>query len=100
MRRLSIRQIEQHFIDITPAPSFRRIVALDDRMFGGVKMPGRVFVGRIVTAADVAARAADPQMQPLTAALQAFLATERARGDSANGVQMRAMFRHGGSPAG
>src|SRR3977135_1289220 len=84
MRRLSVRQIEQHFIDITPAPSFRRIIALDDRMFGGVKMPGRVFVGRIVTAADVTAGAADPQMQPHAAALQTFLATERARRDAAD----------------
>jgi hypothetical protein len=34
-----------------------------------------VFVGGIVAAADMAARAADPQMQPFAAALQAFLAT-------------------------
>ena len=84
MRGLSVRQIEQHFIDIAPAPTLRRIVALDDRMPCGVEMPGRVRVGRIVAAADVSAGAADPQVQPLAADLQAFLATERARRDVAD----------------
>src|SRR5450432_2944975 len=57
MRRHPVRQIEQHFIDIAPAPPLRRIIALDDRMLGGVKMFGRVFVRRVVTAADVTAGA-------------------------------------------
>src|SRR5260370_18823960 len=76
MRRLSVRKIEQHFIDIAPAPAFRRIVALDDRMLGGVEVLGRVLVGGIVATADVTAAAADPQMQPLAAALEAFLPTK------------------------
>ena len=84
MRGLAVRQIEQHFVDIAPAPAFRRIVALDDRMAGGVEMLGGVRVGRIVAAADVAAGAADPQMQPRAADLQAFLAAERARRDVAD----------------
>src|SRR5260370_33440454 len=88
----SVRQIEQDFIDKTPAPSFRRIVALDDRMLGGVEMLGRVPVGRIVAAADVAARAADPQMQPLAATLEAFLAAERARRHAANASDVGAAF--------
>src|ERR1700730_4980137 len=79
VRGLAVRQIEQHFIDITPAPAFRRIITLDDRVSGGVEMFGCVLFGRIVAAADVAATAADPQMQPLAAALQALLAAERAR---------------------
>src|SRR4051794_2927790 len=62
VRCLPVRQVEQHFVDIAPAPSLRRIVALDDRMPGGMKMLGRVLVGRIVAATDVTATAADAQM--------------------------------------
>src|SRR3977135_1119224 len=94
MRRLSVRKIEQDFIDITPAPTFRRIVALDDRMLGGVEVLGGMLVGGIVAAADVTAAAADPQMQPLAAALEAFLATQRARRDIADAGDVSAAFCH------
>src|SRR5229473_594570 len=94
MRRLSVRKIEQDFIDIAPAPAFRRIVALDDRMLGGVEVLGRVLVGGIVAAADMTAAAADPQMQPLAAALEAFLATKRARRDIADAGDVGAAFYH------
>ena len=92
MRRLPFRQIEQDFVHIAPAPSFRRIVAFDDRMSGGVEMLGGMRIGRIVTATDMAAGAADPQMQPLAAALQALLATERARRDIADAGDVGATF--------
>src|SRR5712675_2581110 len=94
MRRLPVRQIEQDFIDIAPAPTFRRIVALDDGMLGGVEVLGRVLVGGIVATADVTATAADPQMQPLAAALEAFLATKRARRDIADAGDLSAAFCH------
>src|ERR1700682_5614867 len=94
MRCLPVRQIEQDFIDITPAPTLRRIIALDDRMSRSVEMFCRVLVGGIVTAADVTAAAADAQMQPLTAALQAFLATKRARRDAADAGDVAAAVCH------
>ena len=47
-------------------------------------MLGRMLVRGIVATADVTAAAADPQMQPLAAALEAFLATKRARRDIAD----------------
>src|SRR6267143_4447328 len=94
MRRLSVRKIEQHFIDIAPAPAFGRIIALDDRMRRGVEVLGRVLVGGIVATADVTAAAADPQMQPLAAALEAFLATKRARRDIADAGDVSAAFCH------
>src|SRR5712671_4844860 len=94
MRRLSVRKIEQDFIDITPAPTFRRIVALDDWMLGGVEVLGGMLVGGIVATADVTATAADPQMQPLAAALEAFLATKRARRDIADAGEVGAAFCH------
>src|SRR5260370_19133219 len=81
MRRLAVRQVEQHFIDIAPAPAFRRIVAFDDWMAGGVEMRRRVLVRGIVAAPDMTAAAADPQMQPSAAALEAFLPTDPPRRD-------------------
>src|SRR3954453_14066518 len=90
----SVRQVEQHFVDIAPAPAFRRIVAFDHRMGGGMEMRGRMLVRRIVAAADMAAGTADPQMQPLAAAFQALLATERAWGDRLNAGDMAAAFGH------
>src|SRR5579871_1643835 len=92
VRRLAVRQVEQHLVDIAPAPAFRRIVALDDGMAGGMKMLGRVLVGGIIATADVAAAAAEPQMQPRAAGLQAFLTAQGARrhglyaGDMAAGL--------------
>jgi len=60
-------------------------------------MRGRVPVRGIVAAADMAARAADPQMEPSAAALQAFLAAERARRDVLDAGDMAAPFgRHWG----
>jgi hypothetical protein len=99
MRRDPVRQIEQHFIDIAPTPPLRRIVALDHRVLGGVKMLGRVLVRRVVTAADVTAGAADPQMQPLAAAFEAFLAAERARRDAADAGDVGAAFCHSVVPS-
>src|SRR5260370_785396 len=58
-------------------------------MLRGMKVFCRVLVGRIIATADVTAAAADPQMQPYAAALQAFLATERARRDVAGAGEQK-----------
>src|ERR1043165_2272988 len=63
-------------------------------MAGRMEMCGRMLVRRIVAAADMAAGAADPQMQPLASAFQAFLATERARRHRLNAGDMAAAFGH------
>ena len=42
MRRLPIRKIEKDFVHVTPAPTFGRIVALNDRVMGDVKVLGSV----------------------------------------------------------
>jgi hypothetical protein len=60
----SIRKVEKNFVYITPAPVFRRIVALDDRVRGGVKMFGRMSVRRVIATADVTAGPANPQVNP------------------------------------
>ena len=94
MRRLPVRKIEQDFVDVTPAPPFRRIIALDNRVTGGVKMLGGVLVGRLVAAAHMAAGAADPQMQPAVTRFQALFAARSARNDVADASDMFAMGCH------
>jgi hypothetical protein len=43
-----VRQVDQRFVAITPSPTFRRIIALDDRMAGRVEVAGRMFAVRLV----------------------------------------------------
>src|SRR5690349_2812028 len=90
LRRGVVAEIDEHFVDIAPAPAFRRIVAFDDRVPGGVEMLRGMLVGRIVATADVTAGAAQPQMHPPASGLQAFFAAERARRYLADGSSMRA----------
>jgi hypothetical protein len=94
MRCLSARKIEHYFFYITPAPPFRWIKGFDDRVPGRVKMFCRVPIWRLVAATDMAAGAADPQMQPGVTRFQAFLTPRRARNDVADRREMFAKYRH------
>src|SRR5262245_55560589 len=89
------RQIKHHFVHITPAPAFGRIIALDDGMLGAVEMLGGVLVlGRVATT-DMAATAAKPQMQPDIVRCQALFATLGAWRHGMDGVEMAAkILRH------
>jgi len=60
------------------SPILRGVVALNKRVAGGVKVLCGVAIERIITASDVAARAAETQRNPDIVALQTFLATQRA----------------------
>src|SRR5690349_599871 len=84
LRRL-IGQVDYLVVDITPAPSLRRIVAFDDRVARRMEMRGGVAMRRIIATADVAAGAAETQVHPGTADLQAFLAPACARRDFLDG---------------
>src|ERR1700730_4204594 len=64
LRRGTSAKIHCNLVDIAPSPAFRRIVALDDRVAGLVKMLGGVTVRRAVAAADMAAGPAEAQMHP------------------------------------
>jgi hypothetical protein len=64
MRCGSARKIEHYFVDVTPAPPFRRIIGFDDRVFCRVKMFCSVSIWRLIATTDMATAAADPQMQP------------------------------------
>ena len=61
---VSAPRVEEHLVDVAPAPAFGRVIALDDRMPGGVEMLGGVACSGIVAAADMAAGPAEPQMHP------------------------------------
>ena len=65
--------LEQQLVRIAPAPVFTRLEAPHDRVFGLVEMLGGVAIGRIVTAADMAAGEAEPKMDPPAAAGEALL---------------------------
>jgi hypothetical protein len=95
--RRPIGKIEHHFFDIAPAPSFGRIVALDDRMVGCMKVLCRVLPRGLIATTDMPARAANSKMKPGVAPLQTFFASQGARNDLANAVQMGACFGHDGS---
>jgi hypothetical protein len=94
MRRLPIRKIEKDFVYVTPAPTFGRIVALHDRVMGGVKVLGSVPVRGLVAATDMAASAANSQVDPACPYLETFLAPARARLDCADAVEVGAGFTH------
>ena len=85
MRRRPLRKIEQHFVDVTPAPAFRRVIGFDDRMPGGAKMPGGVSIGRLIAATDMTTATADTQVQPGIAQFQAFFTAQSARNDVTDG---------------
>jgi hypothetical protein len=86
--------LDHDLIDIAPATIFARLEAPNDRMGGLMKMPRRMFAGRIVATADVPAGETKPQVHPPTARLEAFFtAVGRTRLDGANLPEMRA-FRH------
>src|SRR3569623_685540 len=94
--RRPVGQIDHRLVDIAPAPALGRIIAFDDRVTGRMEMRGRVAVRRIVAAADMAAAAAQPQMDPGAADLQAFLAAARAGRDL---VDRRAVWAVGPASA-
>ena len=87
-------QLDHRIINITIAPAFRRIITLDDGVFGLVIVLGRMSVRRIITAPDVAAGSAEAQMNPTVTRAQAFFATERAGRDIADLIGVLAWVRH------
>jgi hypothetical protein len=89
MRRRPVREIEHHFVDVTPPPSFRWIIGFDDRVPGRAKMLCGVSIWRLIAATDMAAGPADAQMQPGVAQFQAFLTPRSARNDV---TDLREMF--------
>jgi hypothetical protein len=94
LKRGSIRKVRNNFAYVTPTPMLGRIVPLNDRVRGGVKMLGRMPVRRVIATADVTAGPADTQVNPGRADLQTFLAASRTRSDVADRCKMRAGLGH------
>jgi len=65
--RLRAVDLEREIVDVAVPPVLTGLVGLDDRVIRRVKVRGRMPVGRLVTAADVTARFAQPQVDPLSA---------------------------------
>ena len=84
-------EFERKLIEVAPIPVLARFVRPNDRMPGQTEVRSRVPPRRVVTASDMTAFLADPQMHPVPASLgQAVLATPRRRRDIADPVEMRA----------
>ena len=78
-----------YLVDIAPAPiAVAGAKRANDRVAGGVKVRGGVFVLRGVAAPDMAADLADAQFDPGVADRQAVLAAIRAWRDRADLVEM------------
>jgi hypothetical protein len=89
-----VGQIKKDLIHVTPTPPFGRIIALDDRVAGGMEMRGGVAIRRVIATADMAAGSANPQVEPGRAALQTFLAPSRARHDVTDHLKVIACLGH------
>ena len=81
-------EIEHHLVDITPSPTFRWIVALDDGMTGGMEVCRSVAAGRLVAAPNMTTGPTNSKMHPMRTGFQAFLASAGARRDRADALQM------------
>ena len=67
---------------------------LDDGMVRRTEMFGGVLVGRVVAAADVAARSTQPEMNPDVARPEAFFAASSAWCHLSDACQVSAWMRH------
>jgi hypothetical protein len=85
VRRHVIREIQENLIKVAPAPSLRRVIALDDRMARRSKMCCCMLAWRAVAASYVAATAAQAKVYPSAACLETFLASQRARRHNVDG---------------
>ena len=94
LRRRAIRKIEEYFIDKTPTPALRRVVAFNDGMLSGMKMLGGMPPRRLVATPHVSAGSAYPQVHPLLVNLEAFLAAQSARRDGNDSIEMCAFDLH------
>jgi len=94
MRRRPVRKIEHHFVNVTPAPSFRRIIGFDDGVPCCAKMFCSMSIWRLIAATNMAAGTADTQVQPGVAQFQAFFTPQSTRKNIADSRDMFARCGH------
>lgn len=84
-----IRKRYLDLINIAPAPTFGRIISLDDRMARTLEVRAGMAIWRLVAATDMSAFATEPQMHPWAANFEAFLAAPCTRCNVVNLRQVR-----------
>src|SRR3989442_14449661 len=72
-------RLEEQLVDVTPGPVLTRLEGLNDRMVGGVEMPGGVLILRIVTATDMSTGETEAQVHPRITQSQTVLTSIGAR---------------------
>lgn len=71
-----IGKFDDGLVDKAPAPAFGRIVALNYRVAGLLKMLGGMVTDGVIATSDMAAFPAEPEVHPVLSNLQAFLAAQ------------------------
>src|SRR5256885_15139720 len=87
---LKEQPLEPQLVDIAPRPFLAGLDRARDGMVGGAKVRDRMLVGRRVAAADIAALHAHSELRPAAAHLHAVVATQSARLDLADAIDVRA----------
>jgi hypothetical protein len=79
-------------IDVAPHPCFSGLNGSHQRVFGGVKVLGRVLILRRITTADVSAFQTQTQVDPPVAEFHAFSANVCRGGGHADLIEMRTLI--------
>src|SRR2546427_4562936 len=66
-------RLEEQLVDVAPGPVLTRLEGLNDRVVGGVEMPGGVLILRIVTATDMSTGETEAQVHPGITRFQTIL---------------------------
>jgi hypothetical protein len=74
-----IGKFDDGLVDEAPPPTLGRIVALDYRVAGLLKMFGGVVTAGVIATSDMAAFPAEPEVYPALSNLEAFLAAQCTR---------------------
>jgi hypothetical protein len=88
-----------HLVDIAPDPGFSGFDGANQWMLGVMKMFGRMFVFRRITATDMSADEAHSQVDPLISHLRALFADVRCGFADFDLIEVRAFLRHRTSSA-
>src|SRR3954454_12428338 len=94
LKRRCVVDEEDEVVEIAEPPVLTGFVGLDDRMALGGEVSGGVPIWRVVATADVTARHAHPQVDPLAADAQAVLAALAARRDIGDLIEVTTRVGH------
>jgi hypothetical protein len=89
-----VSQVKEHFIHVTPAPAFGRIITLDDQVMCSMIMTGCMPTRRLIATTNLSTSPADSEMNPFATGFQTFLTAARTWNNLPDGAQMRAAFTH------